>query len=826
MEFLSLEDYPCLQEHVNKLYGEGIPTLKVRGDFLEKELGLVMVSTENCLVVGFILLSPSKSKHGTSISVERFKVLEECRSEGWDRMLLLEAEKRARELGHTEIIVEASLCTGTIFQDLGYSSKKDTSGKTLRKRLLLQRSPIHPQPLALLQQLCYKLTMVEEKNTVNNAKDVTLLIVPWIQQLSGAACMSGLICCNMASMFIVQPRAVKCKLKKDRKKRFSLDSWNLCNLKTWKMDRKISNNGRFDRDSRYSKKKKEKSLIAARTEDGSTQHTSFLSVRSRSNSFDHSDLQYASGSIPRKASAELFRRATFDIASHQGKTTDYIKISSPTEMDLGLSTNGMDLIATRSASSSPTYEQSIISPGSCAFSYSYDETVVVGPPVENDCGIPRSRGYSQPMNKKNSAVARNPGFTSVPSITLAPPETFWMTPAPSREGQNVEPTTVLFPTGDYAADQHLFAKHPIPAAGYSSSTTAQPFSQTTKNLRVRTPEAKQSRSSENRWRDSKYCATDTMGNFRELFKIERKRQSSRHKRTSSFPFIELDGKVDVFQEGEAETGVTGPAAPLGDTADLQKRLSAFTDHSSELQKGQAHPRFLRGPSLKNVPQISEHSELLNILPALVEAERALEFGFLETKTQSSPSKFKKSRELLQSLLRELREVLPKASQRERVITRASCGRTLMENKRILKSQLGEQIDSRSLAKLYSKQELGLHVTTMSFDTDLIRHYVADKFMPVCVPYRDLVLLSDSASNTTGGHKSSRGSRLYMLIVGIVEDSYRQYLHGTQMVFIVMFPRTEGLHLCTEKDLLDARANLSETSLREVSSKEMLVFSLS
>jgi len=127
--------------------------------------------------------------------------------------------------------------------------------------------------------------------------------------------------------------------------------------------------------------------------------------------------------------------------------------------------------------------------------------------------------------------------------------------------------------------------------------------------------------------------------------------------------------------------------------------------------------------------------------------------------------------------------------------------------------------------LYNKEKCGLNVTTQSFDADLIRHYVVDKFMPVCVPYRELVLLSDSTSNASGQQRSTGGSKNYMLIVGCVEDSYRQYLYGTQRLFVVMFPRRDGLHLCSEKDLLDARASLSINSLRGVSSREMLVFSL-
>jgi len=895
MEFLLLEDYPCLQEHVNELCGDVIPTLKIKGGCLQKELGLVMVSSENCVVAGFIRLCPEKSKHGISFAVKRFEVLEECIPEGWDKMLLREAEKRARELGHTQITVEVSLCKGTIFQDMGYSTKKDASSKNLRKRLVFQRSPVHSQPLALLQQLCDILTLVEEKNAENNTKEATLLIVPWIQQLSGAGSTSRLVCCNMASMYTVQPRAVKCMLKKDGSNQIILDDWNLCSLKTHKMDRRISE-GRFDGDSDSKKRRKTKSLRikngkgkVRRIKKSSSFSLSskdvfnvpFLAtqnIRSRSNSVDQAVLREALAELPLEANpVEFHRRSTYDYVSNQSQNTDYIRVSSPAVMDLGLaeSTTGMDLIVTKSDSSSPTHEHSIMSH---SFSVSYDETVAVGPPPENEFWIPRVRRYTVPIKKKTSAITRNSAFPSGPSKTLTPPGTLiefdrheplidehlvyemeckwdkdetvpilqderkklirdkdrnllkressshlfgWTAPAPMRGGHMVEQTSVTSPSQGFSRD--LFARDIIPSINKSRSNTTPNFTQSSSNLQVRTPDAKWSRAAENRFSEHTYCMSPNTGEVRHPLSKGYKRRTSRHKRTSSFPFLELDGGVDALRaKGESETG---PALPLGDSDDLVQRLSALTDRCAEIKKDKPHPRFKGGPSLTNVPQIPEHSELFNLLPPLIKAQRVLEFGSLDAHTQPSPSKFKKSRELLQSLLRELREVLPRESQREQVIAMATSGWSLMKNQRLLKNQHGKQIDSRSIAKLYNKEEFGLHVTTMNFNTDLIWHYVVHKFMPVCVPYRDLVLLSDSAANVGGRQTSTGSSQLYMLIVGCVEDTYRQYLYGTQRVFVVMFPRREGLHLCSETDLLNATGSLSGNSLREGSSKEMLVFSL-
>jgi len=898
MEFLLLEDYPCLQEHVNELCGDVIPTLKLTGGCLQKELGLVMVSAENCVVAGFIRLCPEKSKHGISFAVKRFEVLEECIPEGWDKMLLREAEKRARELGHTQITVEVSLCRGTIFQDMGYSTNKNTSSKNLRKRLVFQRSPVHSQPLALLQQLCDILTLVEEKNAEKYSKEATLLIVPWIQQLSGAGFTSCLVCCNMASMYTVQPRAVKCMLKRDGSNRISLDDWNLCSLKTHKMDRRNSE-GRFDEDSDSQKRRKTKSLRikngkskVRRIKKSSSFSLSSKDVfavpmlanqgfRSRSNSVDQAVLRDALAELPLEAKPmEFHRRSTYDYASNQSQNTDYIRVSSPAVIELGMaeSTTGMDLIVTKSESSSPTHEHSIVSH---SFSVSYDETVAVGPPPENEFWIPRVRRYTVPIKKKTSAVTRNSAFPSGPSKTLTPPGTLiefdrheplinedlvyeteckwdkdeivpilqderkkllrdkdgkllkressshlfgWTAPAPMRGGHIGEQTSFTSPTQGFSRD--LLARDLIPSINKSRSNTTPNFAQSSSSLQVRTPDAKWSRSAEHRFSEHTQCTSPNMGEVRHPLSRGYKRRTSRHKRTSSFPLFEGDVGVDALRaKGESETG---PALPLGDSDDLVQtvqRLSALNDRSAEVTKDKPHPRFKGGPSLTNVPQIPEHSELFNLLHPLIKAQKALEFGSLDAHTQPSPSKFKKSRELLQSLLRELREVLPKESQRERVIAMATSGWSLMKNQRLLKSQHGKKIDSRSIAKLYNKEEFGLHVTAMKFSTDLIWHYVVHKFMPVCVPYGDLVLLSDSAA-TAGGRQTSTGScQLYMLIVGCVEDTYRQYLYGTQRVFVVMFPRREGLHLCSEKDLLYSTGSLRKNSHREGSSEKMLVFSL-
>jgi len=890
MEFLSLEDYPCLQKNVNELCGNVIRTVKTTGDCLQKELGIVMVSTENCIVVGFILLSPVKSKQGVNISVKRFEVLDECRREGWDKMLLLEAEKRARKLGHTQITVEESLCKVNIFQDMGYSSKKDTSGEKLRKRLVLQRLPVYSKPLALLQQLCHKLTLVEEKNAGKKTWEATLLIVPWIQQLSGAGSLSGLVCSNMASIYTVQPRAVKCILKKDERKHISLERWNLCNLKMRKMDQSISE-GRFDENTDSKNKTKMKSSRSKNSKGKlrkAWKSSSFSlsketsaptlsltpNTHSRSNSVDQAVLKDAQEDLPesQKNSLESFRRATYDFAYYsRDQNTDYGTVSSPAVIDLLTeSTTGIDLIVTRSVSSSPTREISMISH---SFSCSYDETVAVGPPAENDCWIPRGRSNTHPANIMSSIVTRKGPSKTLPAprglgefdrheplikenqvyateykwdkdeiVPILPGEQKkpirdkngklparesssylfgWTSPAPMRGAHIVEQTTESSRLEEIS-DRDLFARDLVPRTYKSRSSCTLTSSKHTPKPRVQTPDPPKWARADEQYSEPRYGTTPATGWARHPLKKGYKRRSSRHKRTSSFPFLKVDGGADVLRaKGEAETG---PAEPLGDTVDLVTELSALADRRSEV-KDQQHPRFKGGLSLTNVPQIPEDSELFSLLPPLIEAQRALDFGYLKANTKPSLSKFKKSRELLQNLLRELREVLPKESQRERINAMATCGWNLMKIQRALKSQVGKQIDSRSIAKLYNNGDFGLHVKTLSFDTDLIRHYVVVKFMPVCVPYKNLVLLSDSACNATGRPRSTGSSQLYMLIVGCVEDSYRQYLYGTQRIFIVMFPGRDGLHLCSEKDLIDARANLSESNIREVSSKVMLVFSL-
>merc|ERR1719233_2172646 len=123
---------------------------------------------------------------------------------------------------------------------------------------------------------------------------------------------------------------------------------------------------------------------------------------------------------------------------------------------------------------------------------------------------------------------------------------------------------------------------------------------------------------------------------------------------------------------------------------------------------------------------------------------------------------------------------------------ATCGWSLMKTSKMLKGER-KNITSRYMAKLYNKGEFGLHVSILSFDTDLIRHYVVEKFLPVCVPYSKIVLLSDTTSSISGRHRSPAGGRLHLLIVGCVENFGQQYIYGTQRLFIVMLPQREGLH---------------------------------